>query len=167
MVRRLCDCLRYALHPKKRGLATLAQELQEVASYLYVEKVRFGKHLVVETEVSDDSQTALVPEFCLQPLVENAIKHGMRTSPMPLRVVIRAHCADHLLEIEVRNTGRWQNDARDPTSGVGLKNLKTRLDLLYAGGYRLKETEEVGWVSVSVAIPFKSQDGDGSPPEKE
>jgi LytS/YehU family sensor histidine kinase len=121
----------------------------------------------VETEVSADSQAALVPEFFLQPLVENAIKHGMRTSPVPLRVVIRAACADHVLEIEVRNTGRWGNDARDQTSGVGLKNLKTRLDLLYGGGYRLKETEERGWVSVAIAIPFKSEDGGGVPPEKE
>ena len=118
MVRRLCECLRYALHPKKGGLATLEQELQEVASYLHVEKVRFGEHLVVETDVARAAQPALVPEFLLQPLVENAIKYGMQTSDMPLRVVIRAGGTNGMLEIEVRNTGRWSCDAGDAATAA-------------------------------------------------
>lgn len=162
VVRRLCECLRYALYPKKGGLATLKQELQEVASYLHVEEVRFAEHLVVETDVSDAAQGALVPEFLLQPLVENAIKHGMRTSSMPLCVVIRAGCTDGVLEIEIRNTGRWTRQADDADDGgIGLKNLETRLDLLYADRYRLKTTEEAGWVAVTVAIPLRGEDAEG------
>lgn len=162
VVRRLCECLRYALHPKKGGLATLKQELQEVASYLHVEEVRFAEHLVVETDVSDAAQGALVPEFLLQPLVENAIKHGMRTSSMPLRVVIRAGCTDGVLEIEIRNTGHWTGQADDAADGgVGLKNLETRLGLLYPNHYRLKTTEEAGWVAVTVAIPLRGEDAEG------
>jgi hypothetical protein len=94
-VRRLCECLRYALHPKKNGLATLEQELHAVSSYLRVEEIRFGENLVVETDVSDAVRSVAVPEFLLQPLVENAIKYGMRTSEMPLRVVIRAGSPQH------------------------------------------------------------------------
>jgi hypothetical protein len=158
VVRRLCECLRYAMHPKKGGLATLEQELQQVASYLRLEEVRFGENLAVETDVSDAARAALVPEFLLQPLVENAIKYGMRTSEMPLRVVIRAGRANDVLEIEVRNTGHWSSDAGDANSGgVGLENLRSRLDLLYANCHRLKTTDEAGWVSVTVAIPLKSE----------
>jgi LytS/YehU family sensor histidine kinase len=158
VVRRLCECPRYALHPKKGGLATLEQELQQVASYLRLEEVRFGENLAVETDVSDAARAALVPEFLLQPLVENAIKYGMRTSEMPLRVVIRAGRANDVLEIEVRNTGHWSSDAGDANSGgVGLENLRSRLDLLYANCHRLKTTDEAGWVSVKVAIPLKSE----------
>jgi hypothetical protein len=162
MVRRLCECLRYALHPKKGGLATLEEELQEVTSYLGVERVRFGEHLVVELDVGDAAQGVLVPEFLLQPLVENAIKHGMRTSAMPLRLLIRAGFTDGTLEIEVRNTGRWSSDANAAQGqGVGLENLKNRLDLLYPDRYRLKTTEDAGWVSVTVAIPSGSENDDG------
>jgi LytS/YehU family sensor histidine kinase len=162
VVRRLCECPRYALHPKKGGLATLEQELRAVASYLLVERLRFGERLVVESDVSNAVQSAAVPEFLLQPLVENAIKHGMRTSDMPLRVVIRAGCTNGALEIEVRNTGRWSSDAGDAKDGgVGLDNLKSRLDRLYADRYRLKATENAGWVSVAVAIPFKCDGAEG------
>ncbi len=162
VVRRLCECLRYVLHPKKGGLATLDQELHEVSNYLHVEELRFGENLVVETNVSDAARPVLVPEFLLQPLVENAIKYGMKTSEMPLRVVIRAGCAGGELEIEVRNSGHWSRDAGDARrGGVGLENLRNRLDLLYANCHRLKTTEEAGWVSVTVAIPLRCEGADG------
>ena len=160
MVRRLCECLRYALHPKTGGLATLQQEHRQVASYLHVEKVRFGDRLVWETDVGDAVQGAVVPEFLLQPLVENAIKYGMRTSDMPLRVVIRAGNAAGVLEIEVRNTGRWSGVANDPNGGVGLENLKNRLNILFADRYRLTVAEAAGWVSVTVAIPLQREGGE-------
>ena len=68
-------------------------------------------------------------------------------------MVIRAGCINGVLEIEVRNTGHWSSDAGDADSGgVGLENLKNRLDLLYADRYRLQATEEAGWVSVTVAV---------------
>jgi hypothetical protein len=159
LVRRLCECLRYALHPKKGGLTTLQEELQHVASYLHVEQVRFGDHLLVETDVHDAAHEAIVPEFLLQPLIENAVKYGMRTSDMPLRLVLRAGCTDGMLEIEVRNTGRWAGDAGDAKSGgIGLENLRNRLELLYAGRQRVTTAEEAGWVSVTVAIPFKTDE---------
>lgn len=156
-VRRICDCLRYALYPKKGGMATLEQELQAVESYLRVERLRFEENLLVNTDVDDAARAAGVPEFLLQPLVENAIKHGMKTSEMPLRVVIRAGCADGMLELEVRNTGHWLTKADEATSGgVGLENLRRRLDLFYPNSHRLKTSEEAGWVSVAGAIPLKS-----------
>ncbi len=157
LVHRLCECLRYALHPKKGGLATLQQELNEVTSYLRVEHVRFGEQLVVNLEVSDATLQRVVPEFLLQPLVENAIKYGMRTSEMPLRVTIYAGCTNGRLQVEVRNTGRWSTEASDDRShGVGLKNLRKRLDLLYADRYRLESREAAGRVSVTVEIPLES-----------
>jgi LytS/YehU family sensor histidine kinase len=115
--------------------------------------------LLVETDVHDAAHEAIVPEFLLQPLIENAVKYGMRTSDMPLRLVLRAGCTDGMLEIEVRNTGRWAGDAGDAKSGgIGLENLRNRLELLYAGRQRVTTAEEAGWVSVTVAIPFKTDE---------
>lgn len=158
----LSDCLRYALQPKKGGLATLQQELDEVASYLRVEKVRFGERLLVETEVAEDVRQESLPEFSLQSLVENAIKYGMLTSEMPLRVVIRAGRRDGVLEVDVRNTGSWSPAADGVPSGrIGLENLKNRLELLYADRCGLTTHEAAGWVSVIVRIPLTSDEPGG------
>jgi LytS/YehU family sensor histidine kinase len=81
-------------------------------------------------------------------------------------VVIRAGCTNGELEIEVRNTGRWSRDAGDANDGgIGLENLKHRLDLLYADCHRLHVTEEAGWVSVAVAIPFRREGAAGNMPQ--
>lgn len=170
VVRSLSECLRYALHPKKSGMATLRQELQQVNSYLHVERTRFGENLVVESDIPDAVQQAIVPEFLLQPLLENAIKYGMRTSEIPLRVQIRANetnnATSDMLEVEVRNTGHWFRDAGNTDGGVGLENLQNRLNLLYGDQYRLTMTEDAGWVSVAVAIPLKHEDNSGVPSSK-
>lgn len=163
VVRRLCECLRYALHPKKGGLATLQQELDAVVSYLGVEKVRFEEQLAVDMDVADDARGQIVPEFLLQPLVENAVKYGMRTSEMPLRVQIRAGCANDRLQVEVRNTGSWSRMIDKVDGGVGLENLRNRLELLYPANYRLATQESAGWVSVVVEIPLHGGDNAQAP----
>lgn len=156
LVRRLCECLRYALHPKPGGVATLQQELDAVASFLSVEKVRFEEQLVIEVDVSQAAREQSVPEFLLQPLVENAVKYGMRTSELPLRVQVLAHCEDDRLRVEVRNTGSWSNaDSGVPHGGVGLENLRNRLELLYPDCHRLATQDADGWVSISVQIPCR------------
>lgn len=166
VVRRLCQCLRYSLRQHEGGLATVQQELNEAASYLYVEKVRFEDQLEVEVDVSQAAQNQLVPEMLLQPLVENAVKHGMRSSDLPLRIALSAHCVGGFLRLEVRNTGRWSSQAGtnvDGGGGIGLENLVSRLDLLYGDSYRFAAGENSGWVSIVVEIPLKEtlQHGDG------
>jgi hypothetical protein len=156
VIRRLCECLRYALRPKKNGFATLQQELDVVASYLGVEEVRFEEQLLVDVDVSAAACGQTVPEFLLQPLVENAIKYGMQTSQIPLRVVIRGDCTEETLRVEVRNTGHWAKDGESVCSeGVGLENLKDRLELLYGDRYGLTIHQAEGWVSVAVKIPLQ------------
>jgi LytS/YehU family sensor histidine kinase len=161
VVRSLSECLRYALHPKKSGMATLRQELQQVNSYLHVERVRFGENLVVESDIPEAAQQAFVPEFLLQPLLENAIKYGMRTSEIPLRVHFRARGMGGMLEVEIRNTGHWFRNAGNTDGGVGLENLRNRLNLLFGDRFRLTTAEEAGWVSVTVTIPLKHDDHAG------
>ncbi len=154
LVRRLCECLRYALHPKPGGVATLQQELDAVASFLSVEKVRFEEQLVVEVDVSEAARRQTVPEFLLQPLVENAVKYGMRTSELPLRVQILAHCENDRLRVEIRNSGSWSHaDSSVPHGGIGLENLRNRLELLYPNRHRLATQDADGWVLVAVEIP--------------
>jgi LytS/YehU family sensor histidine kinase len=90
------------------------------------------------------------------PLVENAIKHGRRTSPMPLRIQIDARIEADALLIDVKNTGRWvEGDASaEPSAGTGtgLRNLRERLAAHYPGRHRFDVYEEGGWVHARIRI---------------
>jgi PAS domain S-box-containing protein len=151
----LTDYLRFSLQPRQGDLAPLRRELEAIGAYLAIEKVRFAENLQVTIEASEEAQAQLVPELVLQPLVENAIEHGMPTSPLPLRLVVRIRRDRGRLRIVVSNTGRWSGPEteRYGRGHVGLSNLRSRLELLYPGSYRLEVKERKGWVTVSVELP--------------
>jgi LytS/YehU family sensor histidine kinase len=130
MVRQLAELLRHSLHAE--GGSTLADEVRTVDLYLALESVRFEDRLVVAVTVPAEAGSWPVPAMLLQPLVENAVKHGMPSSPSPLRVDVDAGIVDDRLVVTVSNTGTL---ARTPGQGVGLRNLRDRLVHLYAGDY--------------------------------
>jgi two-component system, LytTR family, sensor kinase len=130
MVRQLAELLRHSLHAE--GGSTLADEVRTVDLYLALESVRFEDRLVVAVTVPPEAASWPVPAMLLQPLVENAVKHGMPSSPSPLRVEVDAGIVDDRLVVTVANTGHL---ARTPGQGVGLRNLRDRLVHLYAGDY--------------------------------
>jgi LytS/YehU family sensor histidine kinase len=148
LVRGLSKYLRYWLQPTQDGWATLQQELDAVASYLDVEKVRFEGQFEVEFEIAEVARLQRVPQFFLQPLVENVLREGIGTGPEPLRVVVSACCLDHRLRVEVRNTG-GRSGMATALGGV-LEDLRGRLDLLYnEDGY-----DWTDWLSLSIEIPL-------------
>lgn len=135
MVRQLAELLRHSLHPE--GGSTLQDELRTVDLYLALESVRFEDRLVVEVDVAREAASWPVPAMLLQPLVENAVKHGMPSSPVPLRVTIGARVVDDRLVVTVGNTGRLEKT----TGGVGLRNLRDRLAHLAPGDYTFELQE--------------------------
>jgi LytS/YehU family sensor histidine kinase len=112
--------------------------------------VRFDEDLQVTTSISDQVIDRTVPAFSLQLLVENAIKHGLRTSNMPVRVQIAARLTDTgALLLEVANSGSLRQEAKssgksDP--GVGLANLRERLLHLFPNAHGFDLGEQDGWV---------------------
>ena len=155
LVRGLSTYLRYCLQPTQDGWATLQEELDALTSYLYVERIRFEDQFEVEFEIADAARPQRVPQFFLQPLVENVIREGIRAGPTPLRVVVSARCLDRRLRVEVRNTGTWSGLAT--VRGNGLEDLHRRLDLLYKeGGYGWTLSESADWVSLSIEIPLET-----------
>lgn len=151
VVRALSQYLRYTLQTKQDGFATVQEELDAVASYLRVEKVRFEDQLQVALQIAETARGLRIPQFLLQPLVENAIKHGMDTSPMPLHVAVSVRCQEGGLQVEVRNTGTW-SAAKGDTASV-LESLQRRLDVLYPrDGCRITAGETAGWVSIAVEM---------------
>lgn len=131
MVQELSEYLRYSLEQRHRAIAPLDVELQAMRAYLRIEQARFGQQLHVAIEASEDARHRLVPSFLLQPLVENAIKHGLKASPPPWDLSIRATTHVDKLIVEVSNNGQLTTESFKLT-GVGLEALRRRLKLLYS-----------------------------------
>lgn len=131
MLARLGDFLRATLAPRDGHEVSLAEELAFTESYLDIEKARLGDRLRVQWRVGPGLLDARVPWLLLQPLVENAVRHGIAARPGPGQLEIDLHEADGQLEARVRNDRPLA--AAMPGQGIGLDNLAARLAQLYPG----------------------------------
>jgi two-component system, LytTR family, sensor kinase len=158
MVSRLGDLLRAALNHSHLHEVTLAEELAFLEKYLDIEQVRFGDRLAVRFEIDDVVRDVLVPNLILQPLVENAIRHGISQRPGPGEIIIRAHPAadETAVAIEVCDNGVGLEASHAAGSGVGLENTRARLDQLYGEeAFRLDLVpRREGGVRVALMIPL-------------
>jgi two-component system LytT family sensor kinase len=156
MIVGLSEFLRRTLQDSDRSQVTLAEEVAYLQHYLDIQKFRFGERLQVSVDIPAELMQAQVPNLLLQPLVENALKHGIakRTAGGEVRVA-GAHC-DGTLTLSVYNDGpalaaNWQATG----AGVGIGNLRTRLKILHAGksGLELRSASS-GGVEAIVTLPF-------------
>lgn len=136
MIARLSEILRYTFEETGAREVTLGQELQFLDGYLDIQRFRFEDKLSVTQEIAPDVQEALVPNLILQPLVENAIKHGVSQLEGPGRIELRAWREDDTLHLMVCDNGPGMTppggDGAPKTSGgVGLHNTRERLRALY------------------------------------
>ncbi len=130
MIIRLSNLLRTALDRGSSDLIPLESELNFAREYLDLEKMRFGSRLKVDWLVAPETLPFFVPQMILQPLVENAVRHGIASSREPGWIDIAATVSDGRLKVQVRNsTG---NNTSNGT-GVGLRNVEARLKYLYSG----------------------------------
>lgn len=131
MTEKLSTFLRNSLSADPGRLVPLEEELSLIEEYLDIEGVRFGERLDVEIECEPDAGAALVPSFIVQPLVENAIKHGVAPSRAPVRIRIAAAVEGEDLCIEVENGTSPVVEEVSFGAGVGLKNIRRRLEAVY------------------------------------
>jgi signal transduction histidine kinase len=157
MIAKLSDLLRISLQTVGVQEVPLKQELDFLSKYLEIEQTRFRDRLTVVFAVQPDTLDALVPNLVLQPLVENAIKHGIGPKPTPGQIQIRSRRAGALLELEVKDNGVGLSAARltDFNRGVGLANTRSRLQHLYGSSHRFEFRQPAaGGLSVLIAIPL-------------
>jgi sensor histidine kinase YesM len=134
----------------------LAQELELVENYLAIEQVRYADRLQVQIKVDPEALEGLVPCFLLQPIVENAIRHGI------------AHCEDYgliqasirrngdRLDLEIRDNGPGLHGKAEPGHGIGLRNTRDRLSHFYADGYEFRaDSAAAGGFEVAISIPYE------------
>ncbi len=155
MVLRLSDFCRIALDRRHEEHTTVGAEFDKLAIYLDIEKARWGDSLHIAVEADEVARRAEMPPFLLLPLVENAMKYGGATSPDELHVKVSARAEpDGALVLTVANSGEWvqRTDSSPPFSGIGLTNLRQRLQRYHPQAHEISIDTKGGWVVVSLRL---------------
>lgn len=158
VVLRLGSFLRRVLNDPENEQIRLEEELEFVEDYLAIQRARFGDRVTCSMTISGSAREALVPPLILQPLVENAVKHGMGSEEAGVRVELIAHADSEWLEITVANEatpGAGQQSAYG--MGIGLRNLRERLTALYGDVGRFEDvTLPSGRHIARLRVPYET-----------
>jgi two-component system LytT family sensor kinase len=156
MISRLSDLLRITFSHSSAARVPLHEELEFLQKYLEIEQTRFRDRLTVGYEIDPDTLDAEVPRLILQPIVENAIKHGVAPRSGPGTVRISARREGEELRLEVRDNGiGLSGGARARLNdGVGLSNTRARLECLYGGAHTLEFSDAGQGLAVEMRFPF-------------
>jgi LytS/YehU family sensor histidine kinase len=153
MVIKLSDFMRYAL-ARKDELVSFKSELDNLRLYLDIEKVRFGDRLIIEEQIEESCLNAMIPAMALQPLYENAVKHGVYESSESVVIKTTAKLDDGFLKIEISNNYDLNSTPRKG-AGIGLANVSRRLELFYSSKNIMTCSKENGIFTVAMTIPAK------------
>jgi signal transduction histidine kinase len=159
MIARLSELLRTTLEGADEAEVTLAQELVFLRRYLEIMQIRFQGRLDVDIRVPPGIENALVPNLILQPLVENALKHGIGKLEGVGHIAIAAQREDERLRLSVRDNGPGIDGVGSATEGVGLRNTRARLEQLYGADQSLLlRSPEEGGLIVEISLPYHTSD---------
>lgn len=162
MIASLSELLRTTLAREQAQEVTLREELEFLAPYLEIEQTRLGDRLAVRTEVGPDTADALIPHLILQPLVENAVRHGIAPRREGGEIEISAARSDGSLRLVVRDNGRGMRSPgqMERPEGIGLANTRARLEQLYGAGQRFEvESAPDRGTRIEITIPFRTPAG--------
>jgi two-component system LytT family sensor kinase len=158
MLEKLAELLRSTLAGVDRQFTTVAQEFEYNRRYLELEQMRFGERLAMHLELDRTAVDAEIPTLLLQPLVENAVRHGVAPHAAPGSVTLRASARDGQLRLSVEDTGRGSEASVLPPAGhgIGLSNTRKRLQHLYGREGRLWiGRAPAGGTLVTIEIPLR------------
>jgi two-component system LytT family sensor kinase len=154
MIAGLGELLRHTLREDDAQEVPLSRELELTFRYLDIEQARFGDRLQVELQIAPETADAHVPSLLLQPLVENAVRHGVESNTGSGQVVVRVYRDGDALCLDVQDSGNGPRDEH-MGSGIGLSTTRARLEQLYGREHKLElELAASGGALASVRIPF-------------
>jgi two-component system LytT family sensor kinase len=158
MISRLSDLLRITFDRSGAPRVSLQEELEFLQKYLEIEQTRFQDRLSIHFDIDPETLDAEVPRMILQPLVENAIKHGVSPRSGNGLIQITSQRRDRMLWLEVRDNGVGLTAGARARldSGVGLSNTRDRLECLYPDAHRLEFSDGANGLAVRIEIPFHS-----------
>lgn len=148
MITELSEFLRYSLISKNYSEVPLSAEIEAIRSYFSIEQKRFEDKLEVNFNISPLAEDYPILSFLLHPLAENAVKYGMQTTKLPLKIQIVAEVLDERLYLKICNSGNWLSESKPKANGTGtgLSNVKKRLEKAYPGQHKfeiIKSNQEV------------------------
>jgi LytS/YehU family sensor histidine kinase len=144
MITDLSEFLRYSLSNEGSNEVSLKEEIEIIKVYLQIQKTRFEEKLEVDIDIKKDALKLKIPCFLIHPLVENAVKYGLETSPPPLRIQVTGEINLNTLIISVKNSGRLCKPVDSDCNGTGLKNVQMRLNHIFpeSSSFELREKSQ-------------------------
>ena len=171
----LSDLLRRTLDGRGRQTVPLSEELHLIRLYLDIQTVRFGDRLTIGWSIGDGTESASVPSLLLQPIVENAVRHGIAQRNAPGRIEIQAHRRGDRLHLLVRDDGpgpraesNLPGQSPEAGHGTGLGNVSSRLEALYGSAWSLNLAEaDGGGTEVRIELPWTREPRSREPRSRE
>ncbi|MCA0389234.1 MAG: histidine kinase [Bacteroidetes bacterium] len=157
MTEKLAGFIRLALASHDRELIPLHEEIENIKRYLDIEQVRFDDKMIVKISTSKDSEMVPVPSYILVPVLENAIKHGVQPSTVPVEIDINAELIDEMLKIEIRNGLDGVQAAKKTGLGVGLQNVRDRIRLHFRDNGSFTVLKKENSYTATILIPVENR----------
>ncbi|MBU0472597.1 MAG: histidine kinase [Bacteroidetes bacterium] len=158
MVSKLSEFYRYSLITKNSSQVALIDEVEAIRYYAEIEKIRFDDKIEFEFNIDSSADDFPVPSFIIHPLIENAIKYGMKTSKIPLQIKIEAVVENKKLKVAISNSGKWfepNMELSDIGTKTGLDNIRNRLAIIYPDRHKFDIFEENGFVKAILEIDME------------
>ncbi len=155
IITKLSDFLRILLKENNQSMTSLKKELELIRLYIDIEQSRFGDKLIYKESVNEDCYQAVVPSLLLLPLIENAVKHGVQNSTIPVAIEIVTKKGKEQLDIVVENN--FESGINNEGTGLGIKNIRERLNLIYKQqSVKISKTDHS--FKIQLTLPF-NKDG--------
>lgn len=162
LITELSEFLRYSLQSSNKTNVTVGEEMNAMHLYLSIEKRRYEDKIIINFEIDPSTEKITFPSFLLHPLVENALKHGMQTTTLPLIITLKSEMIDGWLKISVINSGKLIQEKPDRLNGrgVGLMNVRSRLEEKFHEHQRFSLFEQDGFVYsvIEIAVPERNME---------
>ena len=155
LLAQLADLLRSSLQTGARQLTSLREEVKLLTLYADIMRARFGARVSVTWDIAEDTLDAAVPTMLLQPLLENAFKHGVEHTSQSVAIRVVARREGEALRVVVHNTGG--SLAAVPRQGIGLSNSRERLEVLYGEHARLDLAQDADGVAARLSLPYRRE----------
>jgi len=153
LLTKLADLLRSSLKASERQASPLRDEIELLQLYADIMRERFAGRVSLEWRIAEDTLDAAIPALLLQPLLENAFRHGVERSSQPVAIVIDARRDGARLRVMIHNTGGTL--PAQPGLGIGIRNCRERLEVLYGGAARLDLVPDDTGIAATVTLPYE------------
>jgi LytS/YehU family sensor histidine kinase len=155
LVRKLSDTLRYMINDCDASRVPLKKELEMIMGYMELEKVRYGNRLTMDIDVSGNSETKMITPLLMIPLIENSFKHGTSQMLRHPWIILRIQTVNDALNFQLTNSKPYSHNATSTKGGIGILNVKKRLQLLYPDKHDLHIVSNDDSFSVHMKIPVE------------